>query len=253
MLLNPLTLVIAGSFLLTGCHLFQQGESTQAKRSVESETEKVSYSIGYNFGRNLKMQDVEVDLGVLLAGLQDGSRGKDPLLSEDQQAETMRNFQMAHMQKQNQKRTEDAEKNQQEGEAFLAQNKEKEGVQTTASGLQYKVVTQGEGAKPTAQDTVVTHYRGTLIDGTEFDSSYARNEPATFPVSGVIPGWTEVLQLMPVGSKYEVYVPAALGYGERGSGPKIGPNATLIFDVELLEIKKNEREAAAPAKADKKK
>jgi len=134
------------------------------------------------------------------------------------------------------------EKNRKEGEAFLAANKKKEGVKTLASGLQYKVIKPGTGKKPKSTDTVTTHYRGTLIDGTEFDSSYNRGQPATFPVHGVIPGWTEALQLMEEGAKWQLFIPSKLGYGERGAGQAIGPNATLIFEVELVSVQEKKEE-----------
>jgi FKBP-type peptidyl-prolyl cis-trans isomerase FklB len=146
-------------------------------------------------------------------------------------------FQQEMMANQSKKAGELAEKNQKEGEAFLAANKKKDSVITLPSGLQYKVIAEGTGKMPTLNDTVTTNYRGTLIDGTEFDNSYKRGEPATFPVSGVIPGWTEALQHMKVGAKWQLFVPSNLGYGERGAGETIGPNATLIFEVELLSIK----------------
>jgi FKBP-type peptidyl-prolyl cis-trans isomerase FklB len=154
----------------------------------------------------------------------------------------MMSFQTEMRTKQMEKQKVAGEKNRKEAEAFLAENKKKEGVKVTASGLQYKVIKAGTGPMPKADDTVVTHYRGTLTDGTEFDSSYKRNEPATFPVKGVIKGWTEALQMMPVGSKWQLVIPGDLAYGERGSPPKIGPNATLQFDIELIEIKKPETE-----------
>ena len=149
----------------------------------------------------------------------------------------MQRFQQFMMERQQKMQKELADKNLKDAEKFLEENKKKEGVITTASGLQYKIITKGNGKIPTAQDTVVAHYRGTLIDGTEFDNSFKRNEPATFPVSGVIKGWQEILQLMPVGSKWEVYIPPQLAYGEQGAGQVIPPNAALIFDIELISIK----------------
>ena len=149
----------------------------------------------------------------------------------------MQRFQQFMMERQQKMQKELADKNLKDAEKFVEENKKKEGVITTASGLQYKIITKGNGKIPTAQDTVVAHYRGTLIDGTEFDNSFKRNEPATFPVSGVIKGWQEILQLMPVGSKWEVYIPPQLAYGEQGAGQVIPPNAALIFDIELISIK----------------
>jgi len=151
----------------------------------------------------------------------------------------MTTFRAEMMKKQQAKATEASDTNKQVGQKFLAANKAKEGVVTLPSGLQYKIIKQGDGPKPTASDTVVTNYRGTLIDGTEFDSSYKRGEPATFPVGQVIKGWTEALQLMPVGSKWQLYIPSDLAYGERSPGGEIGPNSTLIFDIELLSIQDN--------------
>ena len=159
------------------------------------------------------------------------------MLSEEEMRTVMTAFQKEMAAKQAEMMKSQGEKNKKEGEAFLAENKKKEGVKTLASGLQYKVIKEGTGKTPKATDKVSTHYQGTLIDGTEFDSSYKRGEPATFPVNGVIPGWTEALQLMKVGSKWQLFVPSKLAYGEKGAGPIIGPNAVLIFTVELLAIK----------------
>ncbi len=194
--------------------------------------DKVSYSIGLNIGFNFKKQNVELNPDALVAGVKDAMTNK-PLLTENEVRETMTAFskQMADKQK------EAGEKNKTEGDKFLAENKGKSGVKTTASGLQYKVLKEGSGPSPSATDTVTVNYRGTLIDGTEFDSSYKRGEPATFPVGGVIKGWTEALQMMKKGAKYQLFIPSNLAYGERAMPPDIGANSTLIFEVELVDIK----------------
>jgi len=197
---------------------------------------KASYAIGLSIGKSLKRDGVEPDLEALAQGLADATNGAKPSLTPAEIREAMEAFQRELAAKKAARRKELTAKNQKEGEAFLAANKKKEGVQTTASGLQYKVVREGTGKMPKVADTVKTHYRGTLLDGTVFDSSYDGGEPATFQVGGVIPGWTEALQLMKVGSKWQIFVPANLAYAERGSEPDIGPHATLVFDIELLEI-----------------
>jgi len=204
---------------------------------LEDQKARVSYSIGLNFGNNLKQQLIEVDTAILARGIQDALSGAQALMTEAEISQCMTQFQQEMSVKQREKASMEADKNMKEGETFLAENKNKEGVVTLASGLQYRVITAGTGPTPELTDTVTTHYRGTLLDGTEFDSSYKRNQPATFQVNGVIAGWTEALQLMHVGSKWQLFIPANLGYGSRGSGGKIGPNATLIFDIELLGIK----------------
>ncbi len=170
-------------------------------------------------------------------GLKDALRGGKTRLTEEEAKTVLTEVQNEVRKQQQEKMKEAADKNKTEGQAFLAANKDKEGVETLPSGLQYKIITEGTGPKPTASDTVVCNYRGTLIDGKEFDSSYKRGQPATFPVSGVIKGWTEALQLMPVGSKWQLFIPSDLAYGERGAGAEIGPNSTLIFEVELISIK----------------
>ena len=204
---------------------------------LEDQKARVSYSIGLNFGNNLKQQLIEVDPAILARGLQDALSGAQVLMTEAEISQCMTQFQQEMSAKQREKASMEADKNLKDGETFLAENKNKEGVVTLASGLQYKVITAGTGPTPKLTDTFTTHYRGTLLDGTEFDSSYKRNQPATFQVNGVIPGWTEALQLMHVGSKWQLFIPANLGYGPRGAGGKISPNATLIFDIELLGIK----------------
>jgi FKBP-type peptidyl-prolyl cis-trans isomerase FklB len=200
---------------------------------LKDSKDKASYSIGLNIGSNLKRQNVDLNPDALMAGMKDAMSGKKPLLNEQEVREAMTNLEKDMQQKQ----IAAGQKNAADGEKFLAENKSKPGVKTTASGLQYKMEKDGNGAQPKANDTVTVNYRGTLINGTEFDSSYKRGQPATFPVSGVIRGWTEALQLMKVGSKYQLFIPASLAYGERGAGRDIGPNSTLIFDVELLDVK----------------
>ena len=180
--------------------------------------------------------DVAINPDALAAAMKDIFAGAKPQLTDEEVQQVMQDFQKKMMAKQMAAREEGLAKNKGEGEKFLAENKKKEGVKTTASGLQYKVIKDGTGKTPKATDTVKTHYRGTLINGTEFDSSYKRGEPAEFPVNGVIKGWTEALQLMKEGAKWQLFIPSNLAYGERGAGQAIGPNATLIFDIELLDI-----------------
>lgn len=209
----------------------------QDKTELKTEKDKVSYSIGLDIGNTFKKQDMDIDPAALLKGLQDGAAGTKPLMSEDQVKETMTAYSKAMMEKQTAVAKEAGTKNLAEGEKFLAENKGKEGVKTTPSGLQYKVLKEGNGPTPKETDIVETNYKGTLLNGKEFDSSYKRNEPASFPVNRVIKGWTEALQMMKVGSKYQLFIPPNLAYGERGAGQDIGPNETLIFEVELLGIK----------------
>src|SRR5213082_3737072 len=221
-------LIVIFSASLLVLPLFGQEKSTQLK----DQKEKVSYSVGLQIGFNLSRQKVDINPDILAAGIKDALAGK-PQMNPDQIKEVMTTFEKDIEQKQK----EAGDKNKAEGAKFLEENKKKEGVKTTSSGLQYKVLKDGNGPQPKASDTVTVNYRGTLINGTEFDSSYKRGQPATFPVNGVIKGWTEGVQLMKTGSKYQFFVPANLGYGERAVSPDIGANATLIFEVELLEIK----------------
>ncbi len=209
----------------------------KAQPQLKDQKEKASYSIGHELGASLKKGSMDVNTETLMKGLKDGLSGAKSLLTDEQIKETMTAFQKEMMEKQQAAQKELGEKNAATGEKFLAENKKKEGVKTTASGLQYKVLKEGSGEPPKETDTVVTNYKGTLLDGTEFDSSYKRNEPATFPVNRVIKGWTEALLMMKPGSKYQLFIPSALGYGERGVGKDIGPNSTLVFEVELLSIK----------------
>jgi len=209
---------------------------------LKTQKEKISYVLGQNMGRDLKRNNVEIDPQLLLKGLTESLAGK-PLFTEEQSREIMMAFQQELRAKQMEMRKATGEKNKQAGEEFLAANKKKEGVKTlevkTADGktseMQYKIITEGKGKIPTTADTVVTHYRGTLIDGTEFDSSYKRAEPTSFPVTGVIKGWTEALLKMPVGSKWQLFIPAELAYGETDR-PSIPASSTLLFDIELLNI-----------------
>jgi FKBP-type peptidyl-prolyl cis-trans isomerase FklB len=212
---------------------------TTASAPLKTRKEKFSYALGMNIGtglgNQLKNQSVEVDWNLVIQGLKDSSSGAKTRLTEAEMKTVLTEVQ-TEVSKQQHEKTEQAKaKNKTEGEAFLAANKAKDGVVTLPSGLQYKILTAGTGPKPAASDSVVCNYRGTLINGTEFDSSYKRGQPATFGVGQVIKGWTEALQLMPVGSKWQLFIPSSLAYGERGPG-EIGPNATLIFEVELMSI-----------------
>jgi FKBP-type peptidyl-prolyl cis-trans isomerase FklB len=209
--------------------------NAQEKLALKNQKEKISYSIGLNIGRkigsDLKRQSIDIDPNILAKGIQDALSGANPLLNSDEIQETM-----VALQK------EMSEKQKKRGEAFLSENKKKDGVKTLPSGLQYRVIKAGTGKKPKLNDTVTVHYRGTLIDGTEFDSSFRRGQPVSFPVSGVIPGWTEALPLMQEGAKWQLFIPPDLAYGERGAGGLIGPNATLIFEVELISVQENKQE-----------
>jgi FKBP-type peptidyl-prolyl cis-trans isomerase FklB len=203
---------------------------------LKTPKDKASYAIGLNIGKGLHKDSVDVDPAILLRGLKDAMAGGKTLLTDDEAKAAMVAIQADLRKKQEAKMEIAGGENKKVGEAFLAENKTKEGVVTLPDGLQYKILKEGTGPKPSAADSVVCNYKGTLIDNTEFDSSYKRGQPATFPVGQVIKGWTEVLQLMPVGSKWQVFVPSELGYGPRGAGGAIGPNAALIFEIELLSI-----------------
>ncbi|MBD8524548.1 FKBP-type peptidyl-prolyl cis-trans isomerase [Pseudomarimonas arenosa] len=212
--------------------------SVFAQPKLESEKDKISYVIGTQIGGSIVPIKEEVDLAIVIEAIKASVDGKEPALTPEQAMEVQKAFAQKMQAKQAAKMQEMATKNKAEGEAFMAKNKSEAGVKSTESGLQYRVVTQGSGAKPAATDTVKVHYVGTLLDGTKFDSSVDRGQPAQFALNAVIPGWTEALQLMPVGSKYTLWIPSELGYGDRGTPGPIGPNATLKFEVELLEIVK---------------
>jgi len=221
-------------------------KSTTAKKSttgaastgpaLRTQKQKESYALGMNIGMGLKRQPLPIDPATVARGLRDALSGSKMLLTDDEMKAALQQLRMDVEKQQQEKAGTEGAANRKQGEAFLSANKTKPGVQTLPDGLQYKVLKEGTGPKPTANDTVTVNYRGTLINGKEFDSSYKRGQPASFPVGGVIRGWTEALQLMPVGSKWELYIPPDLAYGDRGSGPDIGPGETLVFEVELLSI-----------------
>jgi FKBP-type peptidyl-prolyl cis-trans isomerase FklB len=215
---------------------------TATPLALKTQKEKASYAIGLNIGRSLHKDSVEIDPAIFSRGLKDGVAGGKALLTDDEIKATMTALQADVNKRQGEKMQQQGEANKKAGEAFLAANKSKEGVVTLPSGLQYKILKAGTGPKPTASDSVVCNYKGTLLDNTEFDSSYKRGQPATFPVSGVIKGWTEALQLMPVGSKWQLFIPGDLAYGLRSPSATIGPNSTLIFEVELLSIEAKDKD-----------
>lgn len=234
----PLAAAVALGLALVGCNKQESGAAAEV--ALETQEQKVSYIIAEDMAKRLESQDVKLDPQVVMMALSDVASGRESRLSdEDKQQviavfqENMQAKQQEMLAKQEEEFKASADKNMAEGKAFLEENAKKEGVQTTASGLQYKVITEGSGDSPSADSTVEVDYRGTLIDGTEFDSSYKRGEPVQFPVDGVIKGWTEALQLMKEGAKWELYIPSDLAYGPGGAGGQIGPNATLIFEVEL--------------------
>ncbi len=226
-------MLLAAAILSASTHT----HAAEPVKSLETDEQKVSYSFGLIFGKRMTDDLPSLDLNVFVQGLKDGFKDTPSLLTDAQIEETLRQFQARQQQEQLQKFEKIADKNKAAGDAFLATNKNKEGVVTLANGLQYKVITAGSGAKPTAISTVKVHYSGSLLDGTVFDSSIEQGKPVSFPVNAVIPGWTQALQLMPEGSKWNLYIPSDLAYGP-GGNRNIGPNETLLFEVELLEIEK---------------
>jgi len=232
------------------------GTATKPRTAVpftlKTQKDKTSYAVGMNIGKGvaakLKQQPLEVDQAILLRGMKDALAGGKMLLTEEEERTILTQLSLEARKKQEEQQKLSAEASKKVGEEYLAANKTKDGVVTLPSGLQYKILTEGTGPKPTAADSVTCNYRGTLLNGTEFDSSYKRGHPETFPVTGVIKGWTEALQLMPVGSKWQLFIPSDLGYGDRGADPRsgIGPGATLIFEVELVSIQSKDKTEAPP-------
>jgi FKBP-type peptidyl-prolyl cis-trans isomerase len=238
---NKWLLVACTALAVAGCSKQDQAadkaaDAGDAAQILNTDEKKASYSLGVNLGMRLKQQQVVLDVATFTRGFTDATTDAKRLLTDEQVQTELQNFEKRRMEAAEKAMKDMAEKNKAESEKFLAENAKKDGVKTTASGLQYKVITEGKGAKPAATDEVQVHYAGRLVNGTEFDSSIKRGEPVTFPVNGVIAGWTEALQLMPEGSKWEVYIPSDLGYGPGGTGDVIGPNAALIFEVELLKV-----------------
>jgi FKBP-type peptidyl-prolyl cis-trans isomerase FklB len=222
--------------LLLGIFLIVNPGFAEDDAVLKTEKDKLSYAIGMNIGNNLKRQALELNPEIVSQGIWDSLTDGKTLMTEQEYRDTMTAFEQKMKQKQVAQIKELSEKNKQEGEAFLAENRKKDAVITLPSGLQYKVIKKGSGKTPKATDTVTVNYMGSLINGTEFDSSYRRGQPASFKVNGVIRGWTEALQLMQEGAKWQLYIPSDLAYGERGAGRDIGPYSTLIFEVELISI-----------------
>ena len=210
------------------------------KLVLQDEKDRINYSVGYQIGGDFNAQGLSLVPELLVRGIEDAISEGQPMMTPEEMRTTLVNFKKMIVAAQNEQHKAVAEKNRVEGQEFLAQNSKKEGVVELPSGLQYRILKEGKGESPQPSDTVTVHYRGRLVDGTEFDSSYSRNEPATFPANRVIQGWQEALQLMKPGAKYELFIPPELAYGKSGGGGKIGPNSTLIFEVELLEVESSE-------------
>ena len=209
---------------------------TEEDPQLKDENDRANYSLGHQIGGDFERQGVEIRPELVVRGIQDALSGEEPLMSDEERNKTLMDLKKRIVTAQREERKQAAEDHLAKGKAFLEENAKKEGVKTLPSGLQYKVIQEGSGATPAATDTVTVHYRGTLIDGTEFDSSHSRGKPATFRTDRVIRGWTEALQKMKEGAKWELFIPPELAYGERGAGAKIGPNSTLIFEVELISV-----------------
>jgi FKBP-type peptidyl-prolyl cis-trans isomerase len=239
---SKLLMAVAMGTVLVGCNqqaaVTSEPEVAAPAMVLDSEEKRISYGMGIGLGQRIKQEPFGIDVDAFSKGVRDAVEGSEALMTQEEIMKEMQNFQQKQQAAAAEESNKAGEANKQEGIAFLEKNATADGVSTTESGLQYKVLTEGTGAKPGLNDTVEVNYAGTLIDGTEFDSSYKRGQSVSFPVSGVIPGWTEALQLMPVGSKWQLVIPSDLAYGPGGTGGgPIGPNATLLFDVELIAIK----------------
>lgn len=242
------TLIFATLFCLAAAGVAcaqDEGAAMAEETKPESLSERAGYAIGLNMGSGMKAQNVEIDVDALVRGLRDGLAGEEGAMTQEELQATMQEFQQDMVAKQQAAAEKAKAENTVAGDAYRAEFGGQDAVTTLDSGVQYMVMTEGDGPTPAATDKVSVHYKGTLVDGTQFDSSYDRGQPANFPVTGVIPGWQEILQLMPVGSKWKVVIPPDQAYGERGSPPKIGPASTLVFEVELLGI--GEPETTPPA------
>ncbi len=229
MKLRLIITLLATAFTVSAC--------AQKDAKLDTDQQKLSYAIGHNIAKNLKQQKLELDTAALAAAFDDVLSGKEKRLTDEEMKNAIMGFQRSKMKEQEAK----GEKNKADGIAFLEANKKKEGVKVTKSGIQYRVINKGKGKKPKTSDTVEVHYRGTLIDGTEFDSSYKRKKAAKFPLNSVIKGWQEILPMMKTGAKWHIAVPAEMAYGPRGQGGVIGPNSALIFEIELLSIEKKKK------------
>lgn len=235
--LRPLIIVFGLCLLILACGQQTATSKDESPLKLETPVQKTSYAIGLDIGSNIAQGELDIEAEALAQGLRDGlGKGGQPLMTEEEQREILAALQQELVQKQIAMVQKQAAENKEKNAAFMDEFKKKEGVQSTASGILYREITPGQGQKPTIEDIVSVHYQGTLVDGTKFDSSLERGEPATFPLGGVIPGWTEILQLMPQGAKWEVVIPAELAYGEQQAGPVIQPNSTLVFEIELLDV-----------------
>ncbi len=239
----PLALVAVVS--LQACNQQGQAPAEPEEASLETSEQRLSYGMALGLGQRMAAEGMPIDVAAFSAGISDALEGAEPRLTQEEIQAELQGYQEKVAAQQQEAQAAAATANQAASEAFLAENASREGVTVTESGLQYEIVEAGDGAVPGADDTVEVHYRGTLIDGTEFDSSYSRGQTVTFGVGQVIAGWTEALQLMPTGSKWKLYIPSELGYGAGGAGQMIGPNAALVFDVELIAIPSQAEEAAA--------
>ncbi len=250
MKIKTLATAVAVTVLATACQKAPEDQAAEEPQkaggaTLETREQKLSYVFGQNVGSQLKAQDVPIDTEVFAQGVDDALSGADSKMSDEEIMSLLQSYQKEQMAEREAMMEEAAKKNKAEGEKFLAENADKEGVNVLDSGLQYKVLEAGEGPSPGPEDQVRVHYRGTLLDGSQFDSSYERGEPATFGVNQVIPGWTEALQLMKEGAKWKLFVPPSLAYGSGGTGGMIGPEQTLIFEVELLKVNPEDAEAVA--------